>query len=176
MAEFTLQALEEKALQLLNIMPRTVFSLRQKLLKTYGPEHSAEIDDLILRFQEYGYLNDRAYCEELFRYIRNDRPMGPAGIRQECYKRGVPKALCEEYLRTLYEEDFLEMAVLCLHRRGGKIGSDVKEQNRAMQYLARRGFSWSVIRKALSEVRNADTDVYTDFFEESEEPYFDDEI
>ena len=87
---------------LLNLLSRGILpaaKVREKLAaRGASPE---EADGLILRFEEGGFIDDRAYAV-LFADSRSD--WGPIRLRDELRRRGVSSSFIREALEDIDEE------------------------------------------------------------------------
>lgn len=136
---------KEYALNALSVRPLSCHELRRKLEeKGCPPGQALEITD---RLTELGYLNDAVYAETLVKHYAA-RGYGPYKIREELFRRGVPREYWNEALDG--EEDSAGAIDAFLERKLGRIERpDRKDLKRAADALARRGYSWSDISAAL---------------------------
>ena len=97
--------------------------------------------------EDIGAVDDPAYAAAVVRdYGR--RGYGPAKVRQELQRRGVPRELWDEALEELPDSgDILDDLI---RRRCRGDLSDPREIKRVSDGLMRRGFSWSQVKAALS--------------------------
>lgn len=149
------RAIENKAASLLTYRIRTVKQLRKKLLSIYGEEETDKIDSVILKFEEYGFLNDKDYTATYLRHTKKTKPMGVHMLKQDLYRKGVPKEVYEPILAEIGDEEYLEMIEeLIIKKRRSKRDSESEEQfkNRVGAFLYRRGFSYELIQKAFSRI------------------------
>lgn len=105
--------------------------------------------------EDIGAVDDPAYAVAVVRdYGR--RGYGPARIREELRRRGVPRELWEVALEELPDsEDILDD--LIRKRCRGDL-SDPREVKRLSDGLLRRGFSWSQVKEALSRYTELPTE------------------
>ena len=149
-AERLTQAIEKEnfrshALRVVTDTPKS----RKMLLKILEekdcqPEQAEEIADWL---EDLGYLDDAAYAREVAElYTR--KGYGVRKIRDELYRRGVPRELWDEALEQIEEEDNASAIDAFLEKklRGSHDPKDVK---RASDALARRGYRWPEISDAL---------------------------
>ena len=108
------------------------------------PEKAREIADWL---EELGYLNDRQYASEVAAFYTR-KGYGTRKIRDEFYRRGVPRELWDEALEQIQEEDSASAIDAFLEKKL-KGSHDPKEVKRASDALARRGYHWSEISEAL---------------------------
>lgn len=136
---------KEYALNALSVRPLSCQELRRKLEeKDCPPEEAQAITD---RLCELGYLDDRAYAANLVKHY-GAKGYGPYRIREELFRRGVPRMYWEEALDGA--EDRESAIDAFLERKLGRVSQpDRKDLKRAADALARRGYSWSDISAAL---------------------------
>ena len=132
------------ALRLLGTRPMSRKELTDKLREKgeSGEDAEAAADYL----ESVGYLDDARYAASLTRHYAQ-KGYGPGRVRQELYRRGVPKELWADALAELPED--AETIDALLERRLHGAEPDRKELKRLTDMLARRGFSWGEIKSAL---------------------------
>ena len=139
--------LKEKALDLLTRKPMSRKELERKLQEwEAGEEETASI---CARMEELGFLNDGAYAVQVVRHY-SAKGCGEHKLRDELYRRGVPRELWDDALDSLPDpaesiDRFLEHKL-----RGNPL--DEKEKKRLSDALLRRGFSWSDIKAGLNRL------------------------
>ena len=109
------------------------------------PEKAAQA--AVKRMEELGYLNEAAYAARIVE-VYSARGFGEKKLRDELYRRGVPREEWDEALARVEDstqaiDDFLQKKLT------GWTG-DRKQLQKVTAALARRGFSWSDIRDALA--------------------------
>ena len=110
--------------------------------KDCQPEQAEKIADWL---EELGYLDDKRYAAEVAAFYTR-KGYGARKIRDELYRRGVPRELWDEALDQLEDNSQAIDAFLEKKLKGSHDPKDIK---RASDALARRGFSWSEISDAL---------------------------
>ena len=95
---------------------------------------------------ELGFLNDRAYAQRVVSHF-SARGFGVKKLRDELYRRGVPRELWEEALEGA--EDPAEAIDAFLAKKLAGREGDRKELQKVSAALARRGYQWSDISAAL---------------------------
>lgn len=137
--------MRERALELLSRKPQSRRELTRKLNEWgAGPEETDAVCD---RMEELGYLNEAAYAARIVE-VYSARGFGEKKLRDELYRRGVPREEWDEALARVEDstqaiDDFLQKKLT------GWTG-DRKQLQKVTAALARRGFSWSDIRDALA--------------------------
>lgn len=134
-----------RALELLGRRAMSRRELTDKLTeKGVSPEDSRDAADYL---ESLGYLDDAQYAGSLARHY-SQKGYGPARVKQELYRRGVPKELWEKALSELPADHDAIDGLIDRRLRGER--PDKKERKRLTDMLLRRGFSWEDIRSALS--------------------------
>lgn len=146
--------LKEKALNLLTRKPQSRRELERKLGEWEASEEEcAAICD---RMEELGYLNDASYAAMVVRHYSN-KGFGEKKLRDELYRRGIPRDLWDEALAQAQDpSDAIDAFVA---KKLAEKRPDRKELQKVSAALARRGYSWSDIRDALDRY-GADTGEY----------------
>lgn len=97
------------------------------------------------RLEELGYLNDREYARTLVRHYAA-KGYGARKIRDELYRRGVPRELWDEALAQIEDNSSVIDAFLEKKLKGSHDPKDIKK---AADALARRGYRWEEISAAM---------------------------
>ena len=150
--EDELRSARERALDLLSAAEQTSGTLRQKLLRWYSEE---AVKAAVLRMEELGLINDLDYGRRYAADAVNLRGWPRRRIAMELQKKGVPAEVIEEALADITEETEIETACRLLEGPyRGKL-RDRKERDKVKAALQRRGFSYEVIRQAVSRAMEA---------------------
>lgn len=100
--------------------------------------------------EELGLLNDREYACAVVRHY-GGKGYGPRKLRDELYRRGVPRAYWQEALEQCLDGgDALDKLV---ERRLKGQAPTRENWKKTSDYLARRGFDWEEISAALERYR-----------------------
>lgn len=136
--------LKEKTLDLLARKPMSRAELERKLVEwDAGEEEAAAICD---RMEELGFLDDAAYAAQVVRHY-SQKGFGERKLRDELYRRGVPRELWEDALaHTTDPAGAIDAFVQ--KKLAGK-AADRKELKKVSDALMRRGFRWEDISDAL---------------------------
>lgn len=97
-----------------------------------------------------GYLDDTKYGAMIVRHYAA-KGYGASRIKNELYRRGVPRDLWEDSLLELPEQSGT-VDKLLRSRLKGEV--DQKSIKRASDALMRRGFSWDEIKSALNRYKS----------------------
>lgn len=135
---------KEKALSLLARKPQSRAELGRKL-EQWGADKE-EREAICGRLEELGYLNDGQYAALVARHY-SARGYGEKKIRDELYRRGVPRDLWDEALAQA--EDPADAIDAFLTKRLAGRTPDRQELKKASDALARRGYRWEEIKEGL---------------------------
>lgn len=137
-----------RAMHLLSDMGRTESQLRTKLLQGGYPQKI--VDEAITYVKSFGYINDREYARNFVESRKEKKS------RKEIYaalcQKGLDSELIEEALNECYAgEDSLQAIKALLRKKGYHPGNaDLKENQKIIGYLVRKGFQYEDIRKVVN--------------------------
>lgn len=146
-------AVTDKALDLLAARPLSRKELVDKLTARPRDREKEPLADLETaqgaadRLEELGYLNDERYAHTVAAHYAA-KGYGPSRIREELYRRGVPRECWEQALEELSGPEEAIDAFLEKKLRGADL-RDPKTYQRAANALARRGYRWEDIKDGL---------------------------
>ncbi len=136
------------ALRLLGYRGRSENELRDRLLRKGFPEEA--VSQVLKYLKESGFIDDRSLALDLKRQALEQKKLGYVAARSLLQRRGIAHDLIESTL--LYDEDveFVNARSL-LDKKLDAAGNylTLKQRKRLYDYLARRGFSSSVIGRVL---------------------------
>ena len=105
------------------------------------------------RLEELGLLNDGEYARAVVRHY-SSKGYGVRKLRDELYRRGVPRELWEDALGELEPDTSGIDRLLTQKLRGAEPTRE--NLKRASDYLARRGFGWEEISAAIERYRDGE--------------------
>ena len=114
--------------------------------KGIDPDTAEETADWL---EGLGAVNDEAYAGVIARHY-GAMGYGPARVKQELHRRGIPKELWDGALAQLPSAGDAIRALVRAKLRGRAPDDDTSR--RLAAYLQRRGFSWNDIRPVLNEL------------------------
>ena len=133
------------AANVLTYRARSSQALYDRLVeKGAAPEDAAWA---VARLRELGYLNEAAYAARIVE-VYSARGFGEKKLRDELYRRGVPRDYWDDALEQI--QDSTEAIDAFLQKKLAGWTGDRKQLQKVPAALARRGFSWSDIRDALA--------------------------
>lgn len=136
---------KRKAMELLKHADRTEQELRQRLIQEEFPPEAAEI--ALDYVKSYGYVNDASYAERYIMFAREKKSIRQ--IQRELRKKGIEDSLIQMALEEAELDDREPLRLLVEKKTHGQKPEDEKERQKLIQYLMRRGFALSEIRKEL---------------------------
>lgn len=140
-------ALKHKTLDLLTRKPQSRWELERKLAEWGAGEE--DVESICMRMEELGFLNDGAYAEQVVRHYAA-KGYGVRKLRDELYRRGVPRDLWDEALSAA--EDPAEAIDAFLQKKLAGRVPDRTELKKLSDALARRGYGWEDIRSAIGRL------------------------
>ncbi len=138
-------AAKARALKIVNARPVSKAELYERLIEKGESEENAAMATEWM--QSLGFINDKEYALLLARHYAA-KGYGEGRIKNEFYRRRVPKELWEEALLELPPTDNAIDKFITSRLKGRE--PDKKELKRLTDALLRRGFGWDEIKSALS--------------------------
>ena len=139
----------QQAMLFLSYRPRSESEIRQNLSKHEFPE--TVIEEIIDRLRENGLANDKQFANAWVENRNTFRPRGRRALTLELRQKGIRDADIESALTDINEEALAYEAGL---KKAGKL--KVQEwsefRKKLSDFLARRGFSYSVIAPIVSRL------------------------
>jgi len=142
----------EKALNFLSYRPRSTAEVRRNLRKK-------DLDDDVInaaigRLERAGLLDDLAFAQYWVDNRKRFNPRGPRALRHELRRKGVSHAIIDEALVNLDEGEAVRQAAETGARKLARYESKAFRR-KLTAYLARRGFTYSVIKPVVQELVEA---------------------
>jgi len=135
----------DKVLKLLSYRPQSIFEVRQKLKTNFDSE---TITQAIARLKKEGWLDDQKFAEHWVKERSQTRLRSINHLKAELIQKGIAGDIIREALSS---PDLADQELETATRLVAKFRhSKTPEKLRA--YLARKGFSYSVINKALKSI------------------------
>lgn len=142
----------ERALYLLGLRDYACKELEQKLYTEADPAVAASV---VARLRQVGLLDDERYAARLARSLSEGKHYPRRRIEQELRRRGVDPLTAQTAAEELDGEDF-EQALALLERKYYNKLNDPDDRRRVTAALARRGFSYGAIRRAMDALEIPD--------------------
>lgn len=158
LAEVVVDAAFQACLNFLSFRPRAIAEVEQYLGKKYPQLSSDIVASLIARLSKIGYLDDEAFARWWVQQRREvGKRWGPHKIKQELVMKGVAPETIETVLKesqgTTSDKELIVRELAKLQRKFPDMQS-FETRTKVMNALARRGFSWDVIKETVEEFIN----------------------
>ena len=134
-----------KALYLLGLRDYACKELEKKLCAEAPPSVAAAV---VSRLREVGLLNDETYAARAAQSLSTYKQYPRRRVEQELLRRGVDGETTRNAVEELECEDF-QQALAILEKKYYNKMNDRDSRQRVMAALARRGFSYGAIRRAM---------------------------
>ncbi len=145
-----------QALRFLTLRSHSAQELYGKLLKKHSPE-SAEY--AVEKCRELGFIDDEDFAERYARELAEKKHHGPARIKTELLNKGIDKEIISNVLETL-DIDFSSCIIDVIEKKYYNCLSDKKGRDKTVAALMRLGYSYSMIKEALSEYKLSEDGEY----------------
>lgn len=137
----------------LSIRNRSEKEMREYLAKKKAPEE--DIEKIISSLKEKKFLNDEAFARSWVLNRARLKPKGKAFLKFELRQKGITDEIITKVLSEVQEEipDELSQAKSLITRRMEQMAGKPREEiySKVGGFLARRGFSWDIVKKAIDE-------------------------
>ena len=139
-----------RALHFLGYRARSEAEVRARLQRDEWPDEV--IERVLLRLREQGFLNDEKFAENWVESRSHSRPRGARMLQQELRQKGLERETIDAALPD--DEAEMENAVFALQKllrgkeRAWQNFNEAERREKAIQFLARRGFNYSVAKAA----------------------------
>lgn len=143
----------QKCFYWLGIRARSEKELEDKLReKGFAPKI---VKQTIARLKELGYINDEEFTRLFIETRKIGRPKGRFVIQRDLKQKGISEDIIKKSLEKFYSEKEEFEAALGLAKKKfqtyGRIPREKRYQKLA-NFLANRGFGWSIIKGVLAEI------------------------
>lgn len=144
----------ENTYRYLAIRNRSEKEIRDYLIKK---KSEPEIVEQIIRLlKEQKFLNDEEFARGWVRQRARFRPKGKSALKFELKLKGITPEIIEKVLAEEQEDvpDQLTQAKNLIAKRIEKMKDAPRQEiyNKVGSFLARRGFDWETIKKAIDEM------------------------
>lgn len=138
-----------RAIYYLRYGPRSVWQMRQYLKNKAGFE-TQEIEQVIVKLEKDGYLNDEVYIDSYLNSRQISRPRSKRQLNAELRKKGISPSTIDIKLSGIDEEAQLE-AITILAKKKLTLPR-YRDRQKLTEYLVRQGFPYSQVITALKEL------------------------
>ncbi len=131
-----------------------------------GEDGHQDIEKVVAKLKELGYLSDERFAADFSRLRRDNEKHGQRRVQQGLMQKGIPQPIAKEALGAAYEDvDEVALARDYIARKrmkppAGDRDQKQKETAKAMRRLIAAGFTtktiWKVLRDWGSELEEVD--------------------
>src|SRR5437879_1772732 len=150
----------QRAGKLLAAKPRSVAELRERLLQGRGAT-KANVDEVIARLREYGYLDDAKFAQSYASLRVRERPIGRRRLERDLWLKKVDKQTAEVALDEVFaatpEEELIDRAIAKRIRLRGRPKSR-EEARKLFDHLIRQGFAFELVSDKVHALLKSEVD------------------
>ena len=146
-----------RALRFLAVRPRSQVEVRRNL-QGYRPRDGrrlteSQIESIIAKLQEWGYLDDREFARFWVEQRNRFRPVAPRALRYELRQKGVDESVAQEIIDELSDAtSACEAAARSRLYRWQEETNPAQFRRKMGSFLQRRGFDWEVARGVIDRI------------------------
>ena len=150
----------QKAAKLLAAKSRSVAELRELLTQSQGT-NKADVEEVLNRLSEYGYLNDERFAFAYASSKVRQRPIGRQRLKRDLALKKVNKETAEEALALVFaevsESDLIDRAIEKRLRLRGR-PENRAEAKSLFDHLLRQGFPFELVSDKVRATTRTDLD------------------
>jgi regulatory protein len=150
----------QKAAKLLAARSRSVAELRELLMKGQGA-NTANVEEVLERLAEYGYLNDERYAFGYASAKVRQRPIGRQRLQRDLALKKVRKDVADEALELVFAEtsetELIDRAIEKRVRLRGRPGNRAEAKS-LFDHLLRQGFPFELVAEKVRAATRTNLD------------------
>lgn len=150
----------QKAAKLLAAKSRSVAELRELLTQSQGA-NKADVEEVLARLSEYGYLNDERFAFGYASSKVRQRPIGRQRLKRDLALKKVNKEAADEALDLVFaevsENDLINRAIEKRVRLRGR-PENRAEAKSLFDHLLRQGFPFELVSEKVRAATRTDLD------------------
>ncbi len=150
----------DRAVNLLAYKPRSVVELRTRLLEKEWT-NSAIVEEVIVKLESYGYLNDAIFAKNLAAAQIRQKPIGKRVLQQKLAMKKLDKETVAEAIEKAFEDtpesEIIDRAIEKRLRIKGK-PTERADVKKFYDFLLRQGFSYDLVSNKMREIAARDFD------------------
>lgn len=150
----------QRAAKLLSAKSRSIAELRELLLQRQGAS-KADVEEVLARLTEYGYLNDERFAIGYASAKVRQRPIGRQRLKRDLTLKKVSKETADEALDRVFaetsESELIDRAIEKRIRLRGRPGNRA-EAKTLFDHLLRQGFPFELVAEKVRTVSQANID------------------
>ena len=150
----------QRAGKLLAAKQRSVEELRERLLEGRGAT-KANVEAVIERLREYGYLDDARYAQSYASLRVQQRPIGRQRLQRDLWLKKIDKktadAALDEVFAVTPEAEMIDRAIEKRVRLRGK-PKNRAEARKLFDHLLRQGFAFELVGEKVRAISKGDVE------------------
>jgi regulatory protein len=150
----------DKAIKLISVKSRSIAGLRERLLQ-YSWADKVDVETVISRLKEYGYLDDERFAFNYASLKVKQRPLGRRRMERELQFKKVDAEVADEALELVYaetsEEELIDRAIEKRIRLRGRPKTRLEVKS-LFDHLLRQGFSFELVSNKVRTVSQSEFD------------------
>lgn len=150
----------QKAAKLLAAKSRSVAELRELLTQSQGA-NKADVEEVLARLSEYGYLNDERFAFGYASSKVRQRPIGRQRLQRDLALKKVNKETADEALELVFaevsESELIDRAIEKRLRLRGR-PENRAEAKSLFDHLLRQGFPFELVSEKVRAAMRVDLD------------------
>jgi regulatory protein len=148
----------DRAIKLISAKSRSVAELRERLLASQT-SNKADVETVIARLKEYGYLNDERFAFSYASLKVKQRPIGKRRMERDLKFKKVDRTVAEQALKLVYaetpEEELIDRAIEKRTRVKGKPKNRLEAKS-LFDHLLRQGFPFELVSEKVRATTQTD--------------------
>jgi regulatory protein len=148
----------DRAIKLISAKSRSVAELRERLLASQT-SNKADVETVIARLKEYGYLNDERFAFSYASLKVKQRPIGKRRMERDLKFKKVDRTVAEQALELVYaetpEEELIDRAIEKRTRVKGKPKNRLEAKS-LFDHLLRQGFPFELVSEKVRATTQTD--------------------
>lgn len=150
----------QRAAKLLAAKQRSVEELRERLLEGRGAT-KANVEEVIARLREYGYLDDAKFAQSYASLRLRERPIGRRRLQRNLWLKKVDKQTIETALDEVFastpESELIDRAIAKRIRLRGKPKTR-EDAKKLFDHLLRQGFEFELVSEKVRALAGSNPD------------------
>jgi len=151
----------QRAAKLLAARQRSVEELRERLLTSRGAT-KANVEEVIARLREYGYLDDAKFAQSYASLRLRERPIGRRRLERDLLVKKVDRQTATTALDEIFdatpEQELIDRAIARRIRLRGKPQSR-DEAKKLFDHLLRQGFGFELVSERVRALTKTVRDI-----------------
>lgn len=137
-----------RSMEYVMIRPRSIREVRDYLWRKKADPEMA--DKIIEKLESRGYLGDAAFARSWVRARQLTKPVSKRRLTAELVQKGVAQEFIQQALggEEAYDEAEALREIIAKKRKQARY----QDEQKLMQYLARQGFGYDLIKSTLAEI------------------------